>query len=67
MGPSPCGHTYNPNDRRTMMIDVEFRVESDPLGEERTLWRDSSSRESFGRHQLRLVEIEVAKNYRDQR
>lgn len=31
---------YNPNDRKTMMIDVESRIESDPLGEERILWGD---------------------------
>lgn len=29
---------YDPIDRRTMIIDLESRVQSDPFGEERALW-----------------------------
>jgi para-nitrobenzyl esterase len=32
---------YNPTDRKTMIIDLESEVQSDPLGEERTLWSES--------------------------
>ena len=30
--------SYDPIDRKTMIIDVESRVQSDPLGDERALW-----------------------------
>jgi len=32
---------YDPIDRKTMVIDLESRVQSDPLSEERSLWSES--------------------------
>ncbi|HVB50969.1 MAG TPA: carboxylesterase/lipase family protein [Acidimicrobiales bacterium] len=34
---------YDPIDRRTMIIDLESRVQSDPFGDERALWWESPS------------------------
>jgi para-nitrobenzyl esterase len=36
---------YDPIDRTTMVINVESRVQRDPLGEERVLWPESPARE----------------------
>lgn len=35
---------YDPTDRRTMVIDLESRVQSDPLGEERALWWETPAK-----------------------
>lgn len=35
---------YEPIDRKTMIIDVESRVQSDPLGDERALWPELPTR-----------------------
>ena len=33
--------SYDSNERKTMIIDLESRVQSDPLGDERTLWPEA--------------------------
>lgn len=37
--------SYDPIDRKTMIIDVQSRVQSDPLGDERALWPESPARD----------------------